>query len=82
MEVSPKTFGLSKSILQIDHRIAVIKTLQQVIQNGGFELNGGGDPGLDHWNKRGCQMSAEKWDVHQGVYFFVLLKRRSLPWCL
>ena len=38
----------------------------QVIQNGGFELNGGGDPGLDHWNKRGCQMSAEQWDAHQG----------------
>ena len=34
----------------------------QVIQNGGFELNGGGDPGLDHWNKRGCQMSAEQWE--------------------
>ena len=37
-----------------------------MIQNGGFELNGGGDPGLDHWNKRGCQISAEQWDVHQG----------------
>ena len=46
-----------------------------MIQNGGFELNGGGDPGLDHWNKRGCQMSAEKWDVHQGVYSFHLFRK-------
>ena len=53
----------------------MIKTLQQVIQNGGFELNGGGDPGLDHWNKRGCQMSAEKWDVHQGVNSFHLFRK-------
>ena len=53
----------------------VIKNPQQVIQNGGFELNGGGDPGLDHWNKRGCQMSAEKWDVHQGVYSFHLFRK-------
>ena len=53
----------------------MIKNPQQVIQNGGFELNGGGDPGLDHWNKRGCQMSAEKWDVHQGVYFFSSYKK-------
>ena len=49
-----------------------------MIQNGGFELNGGGDPGLDHWNKRGCQMSAEKWDVHQGVYFFNLFRNEKL----
>ena len=53
----------------------MIKNPQQVIQNGGFELNGGGDLGLDHWNKRGCQMSAEKWDVHQGVYFFHLFRK-------
>ena len=46
----------------------------QVIQNGGFELNGGGDPGLDHWNKRGCQMSAEQWDVHQGETLHCWLK--------
>ena len=46
----------------------------QVIQNGGFELNGGGDPGLDHWNKRGCQMSAEQWDVHQGETLHCRLK--------
>ena len=32
----------------------------EVIQNGGFES------GLDHWTKRGCEMSSETWDAHQG----------------
>ena len=40
----------------------------ELIQNGGFELNGGGGgPGLDHWHKRACQLSAEQWDVGAGA---------------